>query len=105
MGSQHRRTIRVRVAYALPDRQWVEEVTAPVGSTAREVIAASSVLDRFEGIDLDRDRVGVYSRLIDVDAVVSDGDRIEIYRPLSADPKEVRRARAKKGRTRGRVRS
>jgi putative ubiquitin-RnfH superfamily antitoxin RatB of RatAB toxin-antitoxin module len=82
------------VAYALPSRQAVEEVTAPAGSTAREIIESSSLLREFPEIDLARNSVGVYGRLIDPDRVVEDGDRIEIYRPLVADPKAVRRRRA-----------
>ena len=96
------RTIRVRVVYALQAQQLVEDLTVPVGSTAREVIEASSLLRRFPGIDPGRDRIGIYSRLITADTVVEEGDRIEIYRPLQADPKSVRRELAKKGKTMGR---
>ena len=91
------RTIKVRVAYALPARQYVEEVSVPVGSTVRDAIEASTLLHRFSDIDLARNRVGVYSRLIELDAIAGDGDRIEIYRSLIADPKDVRRQRAKAG--------
>jgi len=97
------RTIRVRVAYALPARQCVEEVTVPVGSTAREAIEASTLLSQYTEIDLGRNRIGIYSRLIEPDAVVEDGDRIEIYRTLKADPKVVRRQRAKQGLTMARA--
>jgi putative ubiquitin-RnfH superfamily antitoxin RatB of RatAB toxin-antitoxin module len=101
------RTIRVMVAYALPARQCVEEVIVPVGSTAREAIEASTLPGKFSdmdpGIDLGRNRIGIYSRLIDPETVVEDGDRIEIYRALKADPKVVRRQRAKEGRTMARA--
>ena len=96
------RTIRLKVVYALRSRQAVEDVTVPVGSTAVEVIEASSLLRRFPEIDLSRNSIGVYSRLIGLDSVVEDGDRIEIYRPLEADPKAVRRQLAKEGKTMGR---
>ena len=95
------RSIRVKVVYALKSQQVVEELTAPVGSTAREVVAASSLPAKFPDMDLDVNGVGIYSRLIDPDHVVQDGDRIEIYRPLEADPKTVRRELAKQGRTMG----
>ncbi len=95
------RTICVKVAYALPARQCVEEVTVPVGSTAREAIEASTLPAQFSEIDPGRNRIGVYSRLIEPGTVVEDGDRIEIYRALKADPKVVRRQRAKEGRRMG----
>lgn len=96
------RTIRVRVVYALPAQQFVEDLTVPVGSTAREVIESSSLRLNFPRIDPGRDRIGIYSRLITADTVVEDGDRIEIYRPLQADPKSVRRELAKQGKAMGR---
>jgi putative ubiquitin-RnfH superfamily antitoxin RatB of RatAB toxin-antitoxin module len=95
------RTIRVEVVYALPSRQRVERVTAPIGSTAREVIESSELLSQFPEIDLARNRIGIYSRLIELNAVVQEGDRIEIYRPLQADPKSVRRQLAREGKTMG----
>ena len=98
------RTIRVEVAYAKPSRQVVQELIVPVGSTAREVIESSSLPRECPEIALDRNRIGGYSRLIDPDDVVEDGDRVEIYRPLVADPKSVRRNRAREGKTMGRGR-
>lgn len=82
----------------------VEEVTAPIGSTAREVIEASSLPAKFPDIDLEFNSIGIYSRIVEPDHVVQDGDRIEIYRPLEADPKTVRRELAKQGRTMGKRR-
>ncbi|MFC1681373.1 RnfH family protein [Pseudomonadota bacterium] len=96
------RTNKIKVVYALRTQQVVEEVTVPVGSTAAEVIKASSLLRRFPEIDLSRNSIGIYSRLIGPDSVVEDGDRIEIYRPLVADPKAIRRQLAKEGKTMGR---
>lgn len=95
------KTIKVEVVYATPARQHVERVTVPIGSTAREVIEKSDLLSRFVDIDLSENKVGIYSRLIELGAVVEDGDRLEIYRPLKADPKVVRRHLAKKGKTMG----
>ncbi len=96
------RKIAVEVVYATATDQWVRKVTVPVGSTAREVIEKSRLHERLPNIE--SHRIGVFSRLIDIDDVVSDGDRIEIYRPLKADPRTVRRRLAKVGRTMGRSR-
>ena len=96
--------IVVDVVYAEAQHQHIERIVAPIGSTALEVIAMSSLLRRLPGIDLSKNRIGIYGRLIEPDAVVEDGDRIEIYRPLRADPKTVRRQRAREGRTMGRSR-
>jgi hypothetical protein len=98
------RTITLQVVYALRSEQAVEEVVAPVGSTAKEAIEASSLLHRFSEIDLGRNSLGIYSRLIAPDSVVEDGDRIEIYRPLQADPKSVRRKLAREGKSMGKTR-
>ena len=97
------RTVAVKVVYALPDRQVLTELTVPVGSTVRDVVACSGLLERFPEIDLETNRVGVYSRLVELDAVVNDGDRVEIYRPLTADPKSARRRRAREKRATGRA--
>ena len=96
------RAITVEVVYATPAEQCVIAVRVPVGSTAREVITSSQILQRFPDIDLSVNQIGVFSRFIDLDTVVADGDRIEIYRPLTADPKAVRRRLAEQGKTMGR---
>jgi len=64
------------------------------GATVRMAIKASGVLQAFPEIDLARNRVGVYARLVTLDTPLRDGDRVEIYRPLRVDPKEARRMRA-----------
>lgn len=86
--------IRVEVVFARPDDQVILPVALPEGATLREAIVASGVLERFPEIDLARHRVGVFARLRAPDALVRDGDRIEIYRLLVADPKDGRRRRA-----------
>ena len=96
--------IVVEVVYAEPQRQYVERVSAPVGSTAREVLDMSALLQRVPGIDLSQHRIGIYSRLIEAETVVEDGDRLEVYRPLKADPKTVRRQLAGEGKSIGRRR-
>jgi putative ubiquitin-RnfH superfamily antitoxin RatB of RatAB toxin-antitoxin module len=86
--------IGVEVVYALPERQIVVETLVVAPATVRAAIEASGLLAAFPEIDLSRQRVGVFGRLRELDAAVEQGDRIEIYRPLVADPKEVRRRRA-----------
>jgi putative ubiquitin-RnfH superfamily antitoxin RatB of RatAB toxin-antitoxin module len=88
------RTWRVEVAYATPSRQEVIEVTVPPGATVEQVIRASGVLERFPEIDLAHPCVGIFGERVHLRDPVRDRDRVEIYRPLIADPKEARRARA-----------
>lgn len=93
-------TMTVEVAWATPETQQIVTLTVPRGSTAREVIEASGIRIRFPEIEPEPD-VGIFSRRITLDQVLSEGDRVEIYRPLIADPKEVRRQKAERERGRG----
>lgn len=86
--------IRVEVVYALPERQYLRTVTLAAGSTVENAINASGLLELRSDIDLTKNKVGVYSRPVKLGDKVNDGDRVEIYRPLIADPKELRRQRA-----------
>jgi len=88
--------IRVEVVYALPERQYLRTVKLEEGSTVEQAIVASGLLELRKDIDLKSNKVGVYSRPVKLADIISDGDRIEIYRPLIADPKELRRQRAEK---------
>lgn len=88
--------MKVGVAYATPARQAWLTVDVPEGSTVAEAIAASGILEMFPEIDLTAQKVGVFSKVTALDVVVEEGARIEIYRPITADPKTVRR-RAKPG--------
>ncbi|KAA8726304.1 uncharacterized protein ACVWV0_001313 [Ewingella americana] len=88
--------IRVEVVYALPERQYLRTVKLEEGSTVEQAIVASGLLELRKDIDLKSNKVGVYSRPVKLADTISDGDRIEIYRPLIADPKELRRQRAEK---------
>lgn len=88
--------IAVEVAYALPEKQYLRRVTLEEGATVEQAIAASGLLALRTDIDLAKNKVGVYSRPVKLTDVLSDGDRVEIYRPLIADPKELRRQRAEK---------
>jgi putative ubiquitin-RnfH superfamily antitoxin RatB of RatAB toxin-antitoxin module len=87
--------ISVEVVYALSDRQLVMSVEAGPGSTLREVIERSGILRMCPEIDLQRVRVGTFGRLRTLEEIIAPGERIEIYRPLPADPKEMRRRRAR----------
>lgn len=97
MTGDHPATIRVEVAYARPDEQWVIPVEVPEGATLEQAIAASRIQERFPEIELKAAKVGVFGKLGKLSAVLRAGDRVEIYRPLLADPKEVRKQRAAEG--------
>ena len=86
--------IAVEVAYALPQKQYLQRVMLDEGATVEQAIQASGLLTLRDDIDLAKNKVGIYSRPAKLDDVVHDGDRVEIYRPLIADPKELRRQRA-----------
>lgn len=88
--------IRVEVVYALPERQYVRQVKLATGSSVEQAILASGLLELRSDIDLASNKVGIYSRPAKLSDVLNDGDRVEIYRPLIADPKELRRQRAEK---------
>lgn len=87
-------TIHVEVAYALRERQALVAVEVEEGGTIEEAIRCSGILEAFPEIDLRRAKVGIFGRLAALDERMHGGDRVEIYRPLIADPKEVRRRKA-----------
>ena len=89
--------ISVEVVYPLPQKQEIFTVKLPSGATVREAIESSGVLAKYPEIDLAKNKFGVYAKLAKPDAVLRDRDRVEIYRPLIADPKEVRKQRAAEG--------
>lgn len=89
--------INIEVVYALPDEQILLKQTVPAGTTIAEAVQSSGVLARHPEIDLSVNKFGLFGKLSKADAVLRDKDRIEIYRPLIADPKEVRRKRAEEG--------
>lgn len=90
-------TIRVEVAYARPDEQAIIPVEVPEGTTLEQAIVQSRIQERFPEIQLQTAKVGVFGKLGKLSATVRAGDRVEIYRPLLADPKEVRKKRAAEG--------
>ena len=87
-------SIRVEVVYALKCRQSIISVDLPDGSTIRDAIIRSGVLSTHPEVNLDRNRVGIWSRVSRLDTMLQDGDRVEIYRPLEIDPMHARRQRA-----------
>lgn len=90
--------IEVEVVYALPQRQELVKLSLPEGATAREAVEASGLLQRYPDIEPDgRNKLGVFAKLVKADTVLRDRDRVEIYRPLIADPKAVRKKRAAEG--------
>ncbi|WP_407670502.1 RnfH family protein [Pectobacterium wasabiae] len=88
--------MQVDVVYALPERQYLRTVKLEEGSTVEQAVVASGLLELRQDIDLQVNKVGIYSRAAKLTDVVQDGDRVEIYRPLIADPKELRRQRAER---------
>lgn len=91
--------LNVEVVFALPRRQVLVTVTLEEGATVAEAIHASGLAERFPDEQLDALPTGIWGRPADRDAVVSDGDRVEVYRPLEIDPREARRQLAQAGRT------
>jgi len=89
--------IRVEVAYATPARQRILTVEADGALSVRQAIERSGILEQFPEIDLDKQDVGVFSKSVTLDHQLANGDRVEIYRPLIADPKAARKKRAAKG--------
>ena len=89
--------VSVEVAYALPDHQRIISVEVPEGTTAYEAVVKSDIIRYFPDIDLENAKMGLYGKAIKPATYeVVEGDRIEIYRPLIADPKASRKARADK---------
>ena len=83
--------LRIELAAALPDRQFVLTVEVPAGATVADALKQVDLARQFPDFPVDLERVGIFGKRCRLDQVLVDGDRIELYRPLSADPKEVRR--------------
>ena len=88
--------IIIEVAYALPSEQFLVAIDVEQGTTAEQAVKLSGVLEKFPDIDLTKNKLGIFGKAIKSDEVLRDKDRVEIYRPLIADPKESRRKRAEK---------
>lgn len=87
--------LRIEVAVALPERQEVIALELPEGASVATALEAAQVRERFPEMDWSGVTYGLWSRPCAVDRLLRDGDRVEIYRPLAADPKDQRRARAR----------
>ncbi|MBB71025.1 MAG: RnfH family protein [Legionellales bacterium] len=88
--------MNIEIVYALPDEQELLTLTVAAGTTVQQAIEASNILTKYPEIDLNENKVGIFSKLVSLDTVLRDKDRIEIYRPLTIDPKEARFLRVKK---------
>ncbi|MDH5601518.1 MAG: RnfH family protein [Gammaproteobacteria bacterium] len=86
----------IEVIYALPEEQQLITLDVEQGTTVEQAIKLSGVLEKYPEIDLEKNKVGIFGKATKKDEVLRDKDRIEIYRPLIADPKESRRKRAEK---------
>ena len=91
--------INIEAVYALPDEQTLFRQSVPEGATAAEAIKLCGILEKYPEIDLAANKLGIFGKLVKADTVLRDKDRIEIYRSLIADPKEVRRKRAEAGKS------
>jgi hypothetical protein len=89
--------IAVTVVLALPDRATEIALRLPAGATIADALERSGLVERHPEVDLARARVGIFGKLSDRRAILTDGDRVEVYRPLIADPKQQRRRRAAAG--------
>lgn len=93
-------SLHVEVAYALPQKQAIVPLQVPAGTTAIEAVQQSGLQRQFEELDPDNAKLGIFGKVVSPQQVLRDGDRVEIYRPLIADPKEVRKARAARAKER-----
>lgn len=87
----------VEVAYALPDKQTLLRLKVPQGTTAQQAVERSGLLERYPDLDLAGSKLGIFAKVVPPQRELREGDRVEIYRPLIADPKAVRQKRAEEG--------
>jgi putative ubiquitin-RnfH superfamily antitoxin RatB of RatAB toxin-antitoxin module len=95
--------ISIEVAYATPEKQALLEVVIEQGTTVKQAVLASGIMKRFPEINLEILKVGIWNRSCKLTDLPKEGDRIEVYRALVADPKEARRRRAEKAKEEGRA--
>jgi putative ubiquitin-RnfH superfamily antitoxin RatB of RatAB toxin-antitoxin module len=88
--------ILVEIAYALPEEQVIISIKVPTIFNVQQAIEKSGIQKKFPSIDLSKNKVGIFGKKTTLDNTLNDRDRIEIYRPLILDPKEMRRKRAAK---------
>ncbi len=87
--------IRVEIVFAMPDRQWLRQLTVSTDDAAADIVSGCGLREAFPEFDFSSCVLGVWGHEIDAAAHVRDGDRIEVYRPLQVDPREARRIRLK----------
>lgn len=86
--------VKVEVVYALPDQQHIVKLQLPKGSNIEQAIEKSGLLQQHPQINLKHNQVGIFNEVKPLEQILRNGDRVEIYRPLIANPKELRRAKA-----------
>ena len=91
----------VEVVYALPDEQALVALDVEQGTTAEQAVRLSGLLEKYSDIDLEKNKLGIFGKVVNSDQLLRHKDRVEIYRPLIADPKESRRKRADKKEAKG----
>jgi|SRR5689334_17549326 putative ubiquitin-RnfH superfamily antitoxin RatB of RatAB toxin-antitoxin module len=96
MGEGSKNRLHVEVAYALPLEQVLLQLEVEEGTTVAQAVELSGLLVRFPELRPDGGNLGIFGKPVSPDAPVQEGDRVELYRPLVADPKAARRERAKK---------
>lgn len=89
--------IKVDVCYALPTKQEIVHLQLPDGASLQLALERSGLLGKYPEIDIKKNKFGIWNKLSKLDSLLRNQDRIEIYRPLIADPKEVRKQRAAEG--------
>ncbi len=100
-GDAAARTVRVTVCYARPDSVFLKTLDVPEGTTIAAAIVGSGLQQAFPEVDPSTMRVGIYGKLKTPETLLREGDRVEVYRPLTADPKQARRRRVQKTRESG----
>ena len=96
MATDNATLIPIEIAYASPVQSWLIPLNVEAGTTIAQAITSSGILEQCPEIDLEINKVGIFSNIAELDTLLRAGDRIEIYRPLILDPKEARRLRAEK---------
>jgi putative ubiquitin-RnfH superfamily antitoxin RatB of RatAB toxin-antitoxin module len=96
---ENQNLIHIEVTYAKPDEQLIIPMTVVEGTTLKQAIESSGILTHFTEIDLSKNKVGIFSKACTLDTTLRERDRVEIYRALLADPKEVRKRLAAEGKT------
>ncbi|HJV28153.1 MAG TPA: RnfH family protein [Aromatoleum sp.] len=89
--------MKIGIAYALPRRQAWLTIDLPGGTTVGDAITRSGIAEQFPEVDLATQKIGIFGKLVRLDTVLEDGDRVEIYRPITCDPKTVRKRGATDG--------